>query len=143
MPHETDHGDRRQNRERPFGRVWTPPAGDRPGNPPFRARVGIETAPRPACGAPAGLREAIGGIDLAVLDGTYLYRGASANPHISQDGAKDKSRTNALVIGKDAVAVEAVGAVLAGMEPEKMTVWVAPILAQASMATGNSGIMGR
>jgi len=67
--------------------------------------------------------EAIGGIDLAVLDGTYLHRGVSANPHvIGSESGKDRNRANALVVGRDAVAVEAVGAVLAGLEPEKMSV---------------------
>jgi uncharacterized protein (DUF362 family) len=66
--------------------------------------------------------EAIGGIDLAVLDGTYLYRGAGAAPHPTEDTSKYRTETNTLVVGRDAVAVETVGAVLAGLKPEKMTV---------------------
>lgn len=57
--------------------------------------------------------EAIGGIDLAVLDGTYTYSGPT----------KDKGiNTNVLLVGRDAMAVEAVGAVLVGLDPEKMPV---------------------
>lgn len=66
--------------------------------------------------------EAIGGIDLAVLDGTYLYRGASANPHVGADGVNERNRTGILIVGRDAVAVETVGAALAGLKPEKMSV---------------------
>jgi uncharacterized protein (DUF362 family) len=66
--------------------------------------------------------EAIGGIDLAVLDGTYLYRGVAAMPHATKDSAKYRTETNTLVVGRDAVAVETVGAVLAGLNPEKMSV---------------------
>jgi uncharacterized protein (DUF362 family) len=66
--------------------------------------------------------EAIGGIDLAVLDGTYLYRGVAAMPHATKDSAKYRTETNTLVVGRDAVAVETVGAALAGLKPEKMTV---------------------
>ena len=54
--------------------------------------------------------EAIGGIDLAVLDGTYTYRGAY------------RIKTNILLVGRDAIAVEAVGAALVGLDPEKMPV---------------------
>lgn len=56
--------------------------------------------------------EAIDRIDLAVLDGTYLY----------PEGATDRKRIEAdiLVVGRDAVAVETVGATIAGSEPEKM-----------------------
>jgi uncharacterized protein (DUF362 family) len=66
--------------------------------------------------------EAIGGIDLAVLDGTYVYRGAGAMPHAGVGGAGYRIRTNTLVVGRDAVAVETVGAALVGMKPEKMPV---------------------
>ena len=69
--------------------------------------------------------EAIGGIDLAVLDGTYFYGSAGPPPQI-QDINKYRVMMNTLVIGRDAVAVETVGAVLAGMKPEKM-----PILREA------------
>ncbi|MGA9388278.1 MAG: DUF362 domain-containing protein [Candidatus Bathyarchaeia archaeon] len=70
----------------------------------------------------ADIYEAIGGIDLAVLDGTYLYSGVGAMPHVGADSAKYRERMNTLVVGRDAVAVETVGAVLAGLKPEKMPV---------------------
>lgn len=57
--------------------------------------------------------EAIGGIDLAVLDGTYLYS------NLTSDKGKD---TNVLIVGRDAIAVEAVGVALAGLNPEKIPV---------------------
>ncbi|MEM3458612.1 MAG: DUF362 domain-containing protein [Candidatus Bathyarchaeia archaeon] len=60
------------------------------------------------------LYEAVSGIDLAVLDGTYLCSGV----------APTASRTymNVLVVGRDAVAVEAVGYALVGLDPEKIPV---------------------
>jgi uncharacterized protein (DUF362 family) len=70
----------------------------------------------------ADIYEAIGGIDLAVMDGTYLYSGVGAMPHVGPDGTNNRERMNTLVVGKDAVAVETVGAVLAGLNPEKMPV---------------------
>jgi uncharacterized protein (DUF362 family) len=60
----------------------------------------------------ADVYEAIGGVDLAVLDGTYFWRGAGNNP----------IETNTLIVGRDAVAVETVGAILAGLNPQKMHV---------------------
>ena len=60
----------------------------------------------------ADIYEAIGGIDLAVLDGTYFWSGAGNNP----------VQMNTLLVGRDAVAVETVGATLAGLIPEKMPV---------------------
>jgi len=57
--------------------------------------------------------EAIGGIDLAVLDCTYTYLTPTKDEGVN---------TNVLVIGRDAVAVEAVGAVLVGLNPERMPV---------------------
>ena len=60
----------------------------------------------------ADVYEAIGGIDLAVLDGTCLWRGAGSAP----------VQMNTLLIGRDAVAVETVGASLAGLNPEKMPI---------------------
>jgi uncharacterized protein (DUF362 family) len=57
----------------------------------------------------ADLFEAVGGIDLAVLDGTFFWRGAGDIP----------IRTNTLLVGRDAVAVETVGGALAGLKPEK------------------------
>jgi uncharacterized protein (DUF362 family) len=66
--------------------------------------------------------EAIGGIDLAVIDGTYLYRGAGANPHATKDTSKYRVRMNTLVVGRDAIAVETVGATLAGLNPDKTSI---------------------
>ncbi len=60
----------------------------------------------------ADIYEAVGGIDLAVMDGTYFWHGAGDFP----------VRMNTLLVGKDAVAVETVGAVLAGLKPEKIPV---------------------
>jgi uncharacterized protein (DUF362 family) len=60
----------------------------------------------------ADVYEAIGGIDLAVLDGTHLWHGAGGAP----------IRMNTLLVGRDAVAVETVGAILSGLNPEKMPV---------------------
>jgi uncharacterized protein (DUF362 family) len=60
----------------------------------------------------ADIYEAVGGIDLAVLDGTFFWRGAGDLP----------IRMNTLVVGRDAVAVEAIGGVLSGLKPEKMSV---------------------
>jgi len=60
----------------------------------------------------ADVYEAIGGVDLAVLDGTYLWRGAGDAP----------VRMNTILFGRDAVAVETVGAALAGFDPQKMPV---------------------
>jgi len=57
--------------------------------------------------------EAIGGIDLAVLDGTYTYMGLTTEKAIN---------TNVILVGRDAVAVEAVGAALVGLKPEKIPV---------------------
>jgi len=58
--------------------------------------------------------EAIGGIDLAVLDGTYVYAGTG----MGEKGV----RMNTLLVGRDAVAVETVGATLAGSNPKKMPI---------------------
>jgi uncharacterized protein (DUF362 family) len=60
----------------------------------------------------ADIFEATGGIDLAVMDGTFLSHGASDR----------QVPMNLLIIGRDAVAVETVGAVLAGLKPEKLPV---------------------
>jgi len=58
--------------------------------------------------------EAIGRIDLAVLDGTYTFHGAEAV------ASAQRTRTNILLVGRDAVAVETVGAAIVGLKPEKM-----------------------
>jgi uncharacterized protein (DUF362 family) len=70
----------------------------------------------------SGIYEAIGGIDLAVIDGTYLYKGAGANPHATKDASRYRVKMNTLIVGRDAIAVETVGAVLAGAKLDKMTV---------------------
>ena len=71
--------------------------------------------------------EAIGGIDLAVLDGTYLRVEASSDPHVGPDGDKYKTATDIVLLGRDPVAVETVGVVLAGLKPENV-----PIIQEAS-----------
>ena len=58
--------------------------------------------------------EAIGGIDLAVLDGTRTFLGL---------GKKKKTvPTGLLIVGRDAFAVEAVGAHMVGFNPNEMPV---------------------
>jgi len=74
------------------------------------------------CPLLADIFEATGGIDLAVMDGVYLYRGAGASPHATADMARHRIKANILLVGRDAVAVETVGATLAGLKPEKMPV---------------------
>jgi len=66
--------------------------------------------------------EAIDRIDLAVLDGTYLYAGAGIVPKAGVNSARYRVKTDTLIVGRDAVAVETVGAVLAGLHPEKVAV---------------------
>lgn len=58
----------------------------------------------------ADFYEAAGGIDLAVLDGTNLYYSAT----------EKYIPANVLVVGRDAVAVEVIGAVLSGLKPGKV-----------------------
>ncbi len=58
--------------------------------------------------------EAIGGIDLAVLDGTYVDKS------VVPEGKRVPA--NILIVGGDAVAVEVVGATLVGLKPEKVPV---------------------
>jgi len=62
------------------------------------------------------LYAAIGGIDLAVLDGTFMY------PGVTLAKGQKRINTNIVVVGRDAVAVEAVGAAIVGMDSEKMPV---------------------
>jgi uncharacterized protein (DUF362 family) len=57
--------------------------------------------------------EAIGGIDLAVIDGTFAYASAASSK---------RKKVDILLAGRDAVAVEAVGARLVGLDPLKMPV---------------------
>ncbi len=56
---------------------------------------------------------AIGGIDLAVLDGTVIYPSPS-----SSKGRK----ADLFLVGRDAVAVETIGAKLAGLDPSAMDI---------------------
>jgi uncharacterized protein (DUF362 family) len=60
----------------------------------------------------ADVYEAIGGIDFAILDGTHFWHGAGNDP----------VKLDTLILGKDAVAIETVGAALAGLNPQKMPV---------------------
>jgi uncharacterized protein (DUF362 family) len=60
------------------------------------------------------LYEAIGGIDLAVMDCTYLVSGVAPS--------SGKIKTDFLLVGSDAVAVETIGATLVGLNPEKMPI---------------------
>jgi uncharacterized protein (DUF362 family) len=60
----------------------------------------------------ADLYEAVGGIDLAVMDGTNFWHGWGG----------PTTRMNTILVGRDAVAVDTVGSILAGMNPQKMPV---------------------
>jgi hypothetical protein len=66
--------------------------------------------------------EAVGGIDLAVLDGTYLRHGVGSDPHAGPEGDKYRMAANIVLVGRDAVAVETVGFVLAGLKPENLPI---------------------
>ena len=55
----------------------------------------------------------VGGVDLAVIDATRTYTGPATREAVD---------TNVLIVGRDAVAVETVGAILVGLKPEKMRV---------------------
>ena len=55
--------------------------------------------------------EAIDGIDLAVLDGTYT--------HLMVKKQKSKLKTNFVLVGRDAVSVDAVGSFIVGLDPVK------------------------
>jgi uncharacterized protein (DUF362 family) len=73
--------------------------------------------------------EAVGGVDLAVLDGTRIALGVMPDsPTVD---------ANILIVGRDAIAVEAVGAAIVGNDPEKI-----PIIKQAmdrGLGEGNIG----
>lgn len=58
----------------------------------------------------ADIAQAAGGIDLAVLDGTFLFHNAT----------EKRVPVDLLIVGFDAAAVETVGAVMAGLKPEKL-----------------------
>jgi uncharacterized protein (DUF362 family) len=57
------------------------------------------------------LFEAVGGIDLAVIDGTYLF----VSPTV-----KEGKRAGFLLVGRDAIAVETMGTALAGLDPTQL-----------------------
>ena len=58
------------------------------------------------------IMEVVGGIDLAVLDATYSYYGKF------QTGKPlDRIKTDLLIVGRDAVAVDAVGSAIVGRDP--------------------------
>jgi len=73
--------------------------------------------------------EAIGGIDLAVLDGTYTYLSPTKDAGIN---------TKVLLVGRDAVAVETVGAALVGLNPEKI-----PVIQEAVKRSLGKGDIGK
>jgi len=58
--------------------------------------------------------EAVGGIDLAVIDATHVYRGYKKR--------RITISPNILIVGTDAFAVEAVGGYMVGFEPSEMPV---------------------
>jgi uncharacterized protein (DUF362 family) len=57
------------------------------------------------------LYEAVGGIDLAIMDGTYAYPSATSDKGV---------KANFLLVSRDAVAVETIGTALVGMNPKKI-----------------------
>jgi uncharacterized protein (DUF362 family) len=61
------------------------------------------------------LFEAVSGIDLAILDGTFAYPGPGS-------GQKTRIPANVFLLGRDAVAVDVAGAALMGMNPKKMPI---------------------
>ena len=73
------------------------------------------------------LFEAIGGVDLAVIDATRTYSGPAA---------RKSKKTDVIIAGRDAVAVETVGATLIGPDPQKM-----PIIQEAANRGLGEGTM--
>jgi uncharacterized protein (DUF362 family) len=63
--------------------------------------------------------EAIGGIDLAVVDGTYAHLDCT---YVHPDIMSTKIRTNLLIVGRDAVAIDTISAILLGGNLKKMPV---------------------
>ncbi len=61
------------------------------------------------------LFEAVGGIDLAVIDGTYAFPTPAAK-------IEKRLPINVILVGRDAVAVDAVGFALFGKDPVKMPI---------------------
>ena len=60
------------------------------------------------------LYKAVGVVDLAVLDGTYLCSGI--------EPSSSSTNANIVIVGRNAVAVEAVGYALVGLDPEKVPI---------------------
>lgn len=58
------------------------------------------------------MAEAIGWIDLAIIDGTYSYMG-----EWKEGEPLDRIRRNLLIVGRDPVAVETVGSIVTGGDP--------------------------
>ena len=56
--------------------------------------------------------EAVGGIDLAVIDGTYAY-----GSEWKEGEPMEKKRRDLIIVGRDAVAVDSVGVILVGGNP--------------------------
>jgi uncharacterized protein (DUF362 family) len=61
------------------------------------------------------MAQAVGGIDLAIIDGTYVFGG-----EWKEGEPLARERRDLLVVGRDAVAVEVVGCRLAGVDASKV-----------------------
>lgn len=72
----------------------------------FHAKLGV---------ALVDLAEAVGWIDFSVIDGTYIYGREWKNGQ-----PLDRERRNILVAGRDPVAVETVGSILASEDPNSI-----------------------
>jgi len=62
------------------------------------------------------LFKAIGGVDLAVIDGTYLFY------EESQKKTQEKIRSNIIIVSNDIVAADSIGVYLAGMNPKTINI---------------------
>jgi len=69
----------------------------------FHSRLGV---------ALVDIAKAVGWIDLAVIDGTYLY-----GSQWKEGEPLERRRKDLLLVGRDPVAVETVGSIFAGEEP--------------------------
>jgi uncharacterized protein (DUF362 family) len=58
------------------------------------------------------MAEAVGGIDLAIIDGTYAYGG-----EWKEGEPMEEKRRNLIIVGRDPVAVDTVGVILVGGNP--------------------------
>ncbi len=58
------------------------------------------------------MAQAVGGIDLSVIDGTYCY-----GTEWKEGEPLERKRRDLLLVGRDAVAVEVIGCILAGSDP--------------------------